>query len=82
MKPKRPKRVIRGLMGVGLDNQDGHQRITTGDKFAILGGSEETHGQLTETALKTFEALKRRGKAIDEVEVEELAEIIQKAAPS
>ncbi len=81
MKPKRPKRVIRGLMGVGLDNQDGHKRITTGERFAILGGSAETHGELTETALKTFEALKRRGKQIEEVEVEELAEIIQKAAP-
>jgi hypothetical protein len=68
-------------MGVGLDNQDGHKRITTGEKFAILGGSAETHEHLTETALKTFEALKRRGKQLDEVEVEELAEIIHRAAP-
>jgi hypothetical protein len=81
MKPKRAKRVIRGLMGVGLDHQDGHKRITTGEEFAILGGSAETHGQLTETALKTFEALRRRGKQLSEVEVEELAEIIQHAVP-
>ncbi len=68
-------------MGVGLDNQDGHRRITTGEQFAIVGGSAETHGQLTETALKTFEALKRRGKQLDEVAVEELAEIIHQSAP-
>jgi hypothetical protein len=68
-------------MGVGLDNQDGHRRVTTGEKFAIVGGSAETHEQLTETALKTFEQLKQRGKDLSEVAVEELADIIRKAAP-
>ncbi len=81
MKAKRRPTVIRGLMGVGLDNQDGHRRVTTGEKFAIVGGSAETHEQLTETALKTFEQLKQRGKDLSEVAVEELADIIRKAAP-
>lgn len=70
------------LLGVGLDNEDGHKRITTGEQFAIVGGSHETHGRMTETVVKTFEELKQRGKQLHEVEPRELAEIIQKTTPS
>ena len=69
------------LLGVGLDNADGHKRITTGEKFAILGGSAETHERMTETVVKTFEELKTRGKHLEQVEPKELAEIIHKSAP-
>lgn len=75
------KPKIAGLLGVGLDNQDGHKRVTTGEKFAIIGGSEETHGRMTETVVKTFEHLKNRGKDIAEVAPKELAEIIHKSTP-
>lgn len=79
---KRKKPAARtALLGLGLDNQDGHKRITTGDQFAIVGGSEETHGRLTETAIKTFEELKHRGKHINHVEPKELAEILHKSTP-
>lgn len=79
MKKKKGKPIIQGILGVGLDNEDGHKRITTGEKFAILGGSEETHERLTETVVKTFEELKQRGKALEQVEPTELAEIVQKS---
>ncbi len=69
------------LLGLGLDNDDGHKRITTGEQFAILGGSHETHGRMTETVVKTFEELKQRGKHLHEVEPSELAEIIDKTTP-
>ena len=81
MSKKRPKRGRNGLLGLGLDNDDGHRRITTGDRFAILGGSAETHGRLTETVIKTFEELKQRGKHLDEVRPVELADIIKKSSP-
>lgn len=71
-----------GLIGIGLDNQDGHKRITTGDQFAIVGGSEETHGRMTETVIKTFEELKTRGKHLHQVERSELAEIVHRATPN
>jgi hypothetical protein len=70
-----------GLLGVGLDNKDGHKRLTTGEQFAIVGGSEETHGRMTETVVKTFEELKSRRKHLAEVEPNELAEIIHKSTP-
>ena len=81
MSKKRPKRVDSALLGVGLDNDDGHKRITTGEQFAILGGSAETHERMTETVVKTFEELKQRGKKLDEVRRVELAEIIKKSSP-
>lgn len=69
------------LLGVGLDNDDGHKRITTGEKFAIVGGSERTHERMTETVVKTFEELKHRGKQLEQVETAELAEILHKSTP-
>ena len=79
-KPARPKKRSH-LLGVGLDNQDGHKRITTAPDFSIVGGSEKTHEQMTETVTKTFETLKHRGKTIHEVEPKELADIIHKSTP-
>ena len=65
------------LVGLGLDNSDGHKRITQSERFSIVGGSEETHQTLTETAIKTFEKLDKKGKTLDTVEKEELKDIIE-----
>jgi hypothetical protein len=78
---RKPKRGSGALLGLGLDNDDGHKRITTGKQFAIYGGSAETHERMTETVVKTFEELKNRGKHLDEVRPVELADIIKKASP-
>ena len=67
------------LIGLGLDNADGHKRITQSERFSIVGGSEETHQSLTQTAIKTFETLDRKGKTLETVEKEELNDIIQDA---
>ena len=69
------------LLGLGLDNSDGHKRLTSAEQFTIVGGSEETHGRMTETVTKTFESLKRRGKTLERVEPKELADIIAKSTP-
>lgn len=69
------------LLGVGLDNHDGHKRLTQAEQFTIVGGSEETHERMTETVIKTFEELKARRKHLHTVEPQELAEIIHKSTP-
>ncbi len=69
------------LLGLGLDNTDGHKRITRGEKFTLLGGSEETHGRMTETVVKTFEELKRRDKNLETVSRKELSDILHKSTP-
>jgi len=71
-----------GLLGLGLDNKDGHKRITKGEKFVLVGGSDETHTRMTETVVKTFEELKRRDKQFETVEHKELEEIIHKSTPT
>jgi hypothetical protein len=78
---KRKKQRHAALLGVGLDNDDGHKRLTTGQQFAIIGGSEETHARMTETVVKTFEELKQIGKPLEEVEPKELSEIIHRSTP-
>ena len=80
-KPKTKNKKEAALVGIGLDNKDGHKRITKGEQFAIVGGSEETHGRMTETVVKTFEELKHRRKHLAEVEHKELDEIIHKSTP-
>jgi hypothetical protein len=78
---RRRKAKSAHLLGVGLDNEDGHKRLTTAEEFTIVGGSDETHGRMTETVIKTFEELKTRGKPLHVVEPQELAEIIHKSTP-
>ena len=79
--PSRKPQPQAGLLGVGLDNKDGHKRITQGEKFALVGGSQETHERMTETVMKTFEELKKRDKHLETVGKKELAEIIHKSSP-
>lgn len=82
-KPARRKRKakVAGILGVGLDHDDGHKRVTTGEQFVLVGGSQETHERMTETMVKTFEELKRRDKRLESVDPRELGEIIDKARP-
>ena len=68
MKPKA------ALLGVGLDS-DGHKRITTGENFALVGGTEATHEAMTEKAIKINEKLKARGKQMESVSREEFDDI-------
>lgn len=72
-----PKKM---LLGVGLDNQDGHKRITKGDNFCLVGGSEETHESMTETAVKFNEKLSRKGKTLDDLSREEFLDMMQEAS--
>ena len=67
------------LLGLGLDNKDGHKRITQAERFLIIGGSSETHDRMTETVVKTFEILDRNGKDLDTIEQKELSELIKKS---
>ena len=62
------------LLGVGLDS-DGHKRVTTGENFALVGGSKDTHEQMTEKAIKINEKLRARGKQLGEVSREEFDDI-------
>jgi len=77
---RRPKPKA-ALLGLALDNDDGHKRVTSGPQFLLVGGSRETHEKMTETVVKTFEELKRRSKRLETVDPREFAEILHKSKP-
>jgi hypothetical protein len=62
------------ILGLGLDS-DGHKRITKGENFTLVGGTEETHEQMTEKAIKINEKLKARGRQLENVSREEFDDI-------
>ncbi len=75
MKPARPKKRDAALLGLGLDGDDGHTRLTRGENFVLFGGSQDTHAAMQETAIKLNEQLDKRGRRLEDVSARELHEI-------
>ncbi len=78
-KPESSKRQVVGFLGVGLDNKDGHHRLTQSEHFLLIGGSQETHERLQETAIRFDEGLEKRGKRLTDISVEEVIEILHES---
>ena len=74
MSQSRPKKKQAVMIGVGLDS-DGHKRITAGPNFALVGGTKDTHEQMTEKVIKINEKLADRGKRLEEVGSDEFDDI-------
>ncbi|HVX13672.1 MAG TPA: hypothetical protein VHC22_20990 [Pirellulales bacterium] len=75
MKASKKERKQAAILGLGLDGDDGHTRLTRGKNFVLYGGSQDTHAQMQETAVKINEHLDRRGKSLEEVSPRELRDI-------
>jgi len=67
---------IQGLLGVGFDAEDGHTRISRGPNFYLVGGSEETHARMQETAVRFNERVEDLGKSLPEINREDLRDIV------
>ena len=65
------------LIGLGLDERDGHTRVTQGKNFALYLGSEETHERMTEICIKINEKLDRKGKTLDELSAPQLRDLLK-----
>jgi hypothetical protein len=74
MSERARKRRRAVMLGIGLDS-DGHKRVTTGDNFALIGGTQETHEAMTEKAIKINEKLADRGKRLEDLHESEFDEI-------
>jgi hypothetical protein len=74
---KKPEVV--GLLGVGLDNEDGHKRITKGEEFLLVGGSAETHERMQDVVIHVTESLQKKGKRVQDAETAELLDLVHKA---
>jgi hypothetical protein len=78
--PKQNKRQVLGFLGVGLDDKDGHQRVTRNEHFLLVGGSAETHEAMQDVSIKFNESLKDRGKRLQDTSVEEVIDLLHDAA--
>jgi hypothetical protein len=76
-KKKEPK--VEGIVGVGLDGEDGHRRLTRTEEMLLVGGSEETHERMQETAIRFGEELEKRGKTLPETTVREAIDLLREA---
>ena len=65
------------LLGLAFDADDGQKRITRGPNFFLVGGSQDTHGVMQETAIKINEHLDRKGKQMTDVSIQELRHIVE-----
>jgi hypothetical protein len=75
-------REIVGFLGVGLDNEDEHKRITQSEHFVLVGGSSETHERMQDTVVRFEEALKRTGKPLRETPAEKAVDLLREAMDS
>ena len=76
MRVAKNKRVSAALLGLAFDAEDDQKRLTRGKNFVLCGGSEETHAEMQETALKVNEHLDRRGERLEDISVGQLRDII------
>ena len=77
-KKQKPPEVL-GFLGVGLDNQDDHQRLTRTEHFVLVGGSQETHEKMQEVTIRFNESLEQRGKRLQEASVPEVVDLMRQA---
>ena len=70
------------LLGVATDNDDGHTRLTRGENFVLVGGSQDTHALMQETAVKINENLDKRKKRLEDVSLGELRDICHEVIDS
>jgi hypothetical protein len=65
------------IFGLGLDNQDGHTRVTKTKNVILKGGSEETHEKMQEISIRFEEKLK--GKSLTGMDQKEVIDRIKEA---
>jgi hypothetical protein len=78
-KQKKQQGEIIGFVGVGLDNADGHLRVTKSEHFVLVSGSAQAHERMQNTAIRFDEVLQKRGKTLQEASAQEVIEILHEA---
>ena len=76
MRAAKQKTAQAALLGLAFDADDGHKRLTRGKNFVLLGGSQETHAVMQETAVKVNEHLDRKGQRLEDTSIRELRDVI------
>lgn len=78
-KAKKPPARVAGILGVGLDGEDGQHRITRSPEMVIIGGSAETHERMQDTAIYFSEALEKHGTTLQKADPQRVIELLHEA---
>ena len=65
------------LLGVGFDAEDGHVRITQGENYDVLMGSDQSHEYIQQLLQKIEDGLNKKGIGLDDLSPEQLGELVQ-----
>jgi hypothetical protein len=78
-KRKKAEPTVAGVLGLGLDGDDGHTRVTRSKEMVLASGSAETHEKMQETAIRFGENLEKRGKTLQDASVREVLDLLRDA---
>lgn len=69
---------IAQIVGLGSDSPDGHIRLTQGQQFRVLMGSNATHEALSAWCARIEHALKAEGRALSDLSEEEFMDLLDR----
>ncbi|HMP90199.1 MAG TPA: hypothetical protein PJ991_08350 [Kiritimatiellia bacterium] len=72
---------IAKIIGIGGASNDGHVRITRGDRYHLVQGSEQSHDAMIIWCEEINRRLSSMNKSIDDLSVEEFMTLAKDAAP-
>jgi len=76
---KKSEPKVKAVVGLALDADDGQKRITRTEEMVLLGGSQDTHERMQETAIRFSEELEKRGKTLPEASIPEVIDLLREA---
>jgi hypothetical protein len=75
MRTEKKKKIVR-LLGVGFDAQDGHIRLTQGEKHDVIMGSAESHEYLQQLIHKIEEKIEKSGLSLEDIDPAEFSAFV------
>lgn len=76
--PKAQRRLHAAILGFGLDNLDDSNRIATGPNSLVVGGSAETHADLTHAIAQLEFELLALDRSLGDLEPAELGALAER----
>ena len=70
------KDIMRSIVGLGVDNPDGHERLTEGENFKIHDGSEESHALMQDLCIRINQELEARGQRLEHLSRSEFVQLL------
>lgn len=68
---------VAGILGLGLQDEAGHHRVSKGPFFHLMQGTEAGHEAMLALCLYVEKALDQDGRSLNDLTKQELIEIIQ-----